>query len=268
MTLPPTRIPPATYTEEYYLSHIDGAAEFQTHRGRLIPRHIQIALREADLKPGMRALDLGCGAGELLSHLRRSGAQVLGIDYAPAALRVAQSSLAAGHCASAHSAADLALSDGRRLPLASRSMDRVFMLDVIEHMSSSELHAGLLDIRRVLAPGGRLIIHTMPSTWYYAVGYPLFRLVQRIRGLQLPANPRDRFALSETHINEQNPLRLASALWRAGFMPRVWLENARRFEKRESSRAMVASMRALAGLPLIKLAFCNDLFAVAHLRNR
>lgn len=268
MTLPPSRVPSSVYTDDYYLSLIDGAAEFQAHHGRLIPRHIEIALREAELAAGMQTLDLGCGAGELLTHLRRNDTNVLGLDYSPAALRVARNSLTSALGADALAGVGLALSDGRRLPLRSQSVDRVFMLDVIEHMSPSELHAGLMEIGRVLAPGGKLIIHTMPNTWYYAVGYPLFRVVQRLRGVHLPRNPRNRFALSDTHINEQNPLRLASALRRAGFRPKVWLENARRFDKRESNRLMVAFMRALTSLPILKLAFCNDLFAVALPQDR
>ncbi len=268
MSLPPPRVPSSAYSDEYYLSLIDGAAEFQAHHGKFLPRHIEIALREAGLAPGMRTLDLGCGAGELLTHLRRNDAIALGLDYSPAALRVARHSLASALGGDALTGVDLALSDGRRLPLSSQSVDRVFMLDVIEHMSPSELHAGLIEIGRVLAPGGKLIIHTMPNTWYYAIGYPLFRLVQRLRGVHLPRNPRNRFALSDTHINEQNPLRLASALRQAGFRPRVWLENARRFDKRESNRLVVAFMRALTSLPILKLVFCNDLFAVALTQDR
>lgn len=263
MALPPTAVPASAYTDEYFLTQIDGAAAFQAHHGAVVPRHIEIALRESSLSNDMRVLDLGCGGGELLTHLYRLGARVIGLDYAPAALRVARHSLAAVFDAAAQLAIGLALSDGRRLPIASGSIDRVFMLDVVEHMTPPELHIGLLEIRRVLSPGGKLIIHTMPNTWYYSVGYPAYRVVQRLRGVRLPENPRDRFALTETHVNEQNPASLSSALRRAGFRPRVWLENARRFESRERNRVMANGMRILASAPVAKLAFCNDLFAVA-----
>ena len=267
MSLPSPSVPSSTYTDEYYLTLNDGAAEFQAHLGSVTPRHIEIVMREAGLVRGMRTLDLGCGAGELLTHLNRAGANATGLDYSSAALRVARHSLASALGMNAWQDVGLALSDGRSLPISSGSMDRVFMLDVVEHMTAVELHAGLLEVRRVLAPGGKLIIHTMPNTWYYVIGYPLFRLVQRLRGVYLPRNPRERFALTDTHINEQNLARLALALRRAGFLSRVWLENARRFETRERNHAMVMFMRALTSAPGLKLAFCNDLFAVADPRK-
>lgn len=263
MSLPQPAVPSSTYTEEYYLRLTDGSAEYQSGHGRVIPDRIRIALREAGVRNGMRVLDLGCGAGELLVHLKRSGARTVGLDYSSAALRVARGSLPNALGPDIAKDLGLALSDGRCLPIASSSVDRVFMLDVVEHMTPVELHACLLEVKRILSPGGRLVIHTMPNTWYYAVGYPLFRIVQRLRGIRLPRDPRERFALSETHINEQNLVRLSAALRHAGFGARVWLENTRRFEERESSRFMAASMRILTEAPILKLVFCDDLYAVA-----
>ncbi len=57
-----------------------------------------------------------------------------------------------------------------------------------------------------------MIIHTMPNTWYYKIGYPLFRFVQRLRGKHLPADPRERWGYREVHVNEQNLILLSREL--------------------------------------------------------
>lgn len=48
-----------------------------------------------------------------------------------------------------------------RLPVPDRSVDRLFALDVIEHMGPSSRPAALTEMRRILKPGGRLIV-TVP----------------------------------------------------------------------------------------------------------
>jgi len=263
MCLQPPVVPGSTYTDEYYMSFIDGATEFRIENSGSLPKVIEIALREAKLTHEMCALDIGCGVGELVWHLRNVGTRALGVDYSSAALRVARRSHYGITEKGLSQHISLAQADGRQLPIVSESVDRVFMLDVVEHMSPEELNDGLREVRRVLAPNGMLLIHTMPNTWYYALGYPIFRLFQRLRGIHLPRNARERFRFSHTHINEQSPLRLAGALRRAGFAPRVWLENARRYETRERNRLLVLFMRAVTTLSVLKLIFCNDVFAVA-----
>jgi cyclopropane fatty-acyl-phospholipid synthase-like methyltransferase len=37
------------------------------------------------------------------------------------------------------------------------------MLDVVEHLTPTELDRTLAQARRILAPGGRLYIHTFPN---------------------------------------------------------------------------------------------------------
>jgi SAM-dependent methyltransferase len=48
-----------------------------------------------------------------------------------------------------------------RLPLADASVDRVFLLDVLEHMGPESRRASLAEIRRLLGPAGRLVV-TVP----------------------------------------------------------------------------------------------------------
>jgi SAM-dependent methyltransferase len=60
-------------------------------RGRPVSKEVVAAVAEEWFAPGDRALDVGCGAGELTAWLAGRGFQALGIDFAAAAIARAQS---------------------------------------------------------------------------------------------------------------------------------------------------------------------------------
>jgi SAM-dependent methyltransferase len=109
------------------------------------------ALLLGEARPGERVLDLGCGAGRFVAALRDAGADPVGVELAEAALERARRN-AAG--------ADLRLvePDGS-LPLDHASVDLVWCSEVLEHVADTG-HV-LLEVRRVLRPGGRLLV-TVP----------------------------------------------------------------------------------------------------------
>jgi SAM-dependent methyltransferase len=105
----------------------------------------------AEARPGARVLDLGCGAGRFVAALRDAGADPVGVELAEAALERARSN-APG--------ADLRLLDGDgSLPLEHMSVDLVWCSEVLEHVADTAYL--LLEVRRVLRPGGRLLV-TVP----------------------------------------------------------------------------------------------------------
>jgi SAM-dependent methyltransferase len=112
-------------------------------------RRRELLLGEA--RPGERVLDLGCGAGRFVAALRDAGAEPVGVELAAAALERARRT-APG--------ADLRLvePDGS-LPLEHASVDLVWCSEVLEHVADTA-HV-LLEVRRVLRPGGRLLV-TVP----------------------------------------------------------------------------------------------------------
>jgi 2-polyprenyl-6-hydroxyphenyl methylase/3-demethylubiquinone-9 3-methyltransferase len=105
------------------------------------------ALLLGEIRPGERVLDLGCGAGRFVRALAEAGADPVGVEIAEAALERARRN-APG--------ADLRLLEpGGELPLEHRSVDVVWCSEVLEHVADV---AGLLvEVRRVLRPGGRLL---------------------------------------------------------------------------------------------------------------
>jgi 2-polyprenyl-3-methyl-5-hydroxy-6-metoxy-1,4-benzoquinol methylase len=102
------------------------------------------------VQPGERVLDVGCGEGRFTAALADVGARVVGIEVAEEPLRRARAR---------HSALDLrVLAPGGPWELKDASFDVVWAGETIEHVADT---AGWLsEVRRVLCPGGRLLLST------------------------------------------------------------------------------------------------------------
>lgn len=98
--------------------------------------------------PGL-VLDLGCGPGHLTQHLSDHGAQVLGIDLVPEFVR---------HARGAHPDLDFVVGSITGLDLEDSSASGALCWYSLIHCEPEELTAALVEIRRVLAPGGALIL--------------------------------------------------------------------------------------------------------------
>lgn len=103
-----------------------------------------------DVHEGERVLDLGCGAGHFLSVVRQGGGRPIGVELAERALERARE-----HEPSAE--AHLMAPDGS-IPLAHGSVDLVWCSEVVEHVA--DVGQLLSEVRRVLRPGGRLLLTT------------------------------------------------------------------------------------------------------------
>jgi ubiquinone/menaquinone biosynthesis C-methylase UbiE len=101
----------------------------------------------ANLSPDDRFLDVGCGPGAALEHALGKGAEVAGVD--PSASMVKRA-------ANRVPGADVRLGSAEAIPFADDIFTVVINVSSFHHWADRE--AGLREIRRVLAPGGRLHI--------------------------------------------------------------------------------------------------------------
>jgi SAM-dependent methyltransferase len=106
----------------------------------------------ADLGPraGQTALDVGCGTGRALPHLRGAvgpAGNVLGVDLTPEMLATARRH-------GRHLHGWLVLADARRLPLPAGVVDAAFAAGLLPHLPDPG--DGLTELARVTRPGGRL----------------------------------------------------------------------------------------------------------------
>lgn len=98
---------------------------------------------------GRRILDAGCGAGPLSEALRARGAVVTGFDSSPAMVALARRRLGEH--------ADLRVADlSRPLPFDDGVFDDVVVSLVLHYLK--DWQAPLSELRRVLKPGGRLLL--------------------------------------------------------------------------------------------------------------
>jgi SAM-dependent methyltransferase len=93
----------------------------------------------------MRVVDVGCGNGLYHARLEAAGARVAGVDHSLGMLRAAPAAWRVAGGAEA-------------LPLRSASFDAALCNHVLYHVPDMEL--ALRELRRVLVPGGRVVIVT------------------------------------------------------------------------------------------------------------
>jgi ubiquinone/menaquinone biosynthesis C-methylase UbiE len=110
-------------------------------------------VERAQIAPGMRVLEIGCGTGNLALAAKRAcpAAEVTGLDPDPAAL-------AKGRRKAARARLTLRFDQGfaQSLPYPDASFDRVLSALMLHHLDDADRPSALREVRRVLEPGGAL----------------------------------------------------------------------------------------------------------------
>lgn len=141
------------YNEEYWSSNAAKDRGYTDYRSDA-PRYLKTYRRRRRLlrrhfdTPG-RVLDVGCAAGYFLEVMQGEGWDVLGLEPSSAILPQAIERLGEGN-AIGGVLGEAELGEG--------SFDLVTLWDVIEHIPDPA--RALHEIRRLLAPGGKLLIET------------------------------------------------------------------------------------------------------------
>jgi len=160
----------------------DGAAAYDQWFAPVSSRFAINALRLLGLGPGQRLLDVAAGTGALTLQAAEAGMNVLAVDFAPGMVRLLRQRLAgAGLDARVEQMDGQALGfDGASFDAACSMFGLIFFPD---------LDAGARELRRVVHPGGQVLI----AAWDRS-GFPLPMAVERalqavIPDLTRPAEP-------------------------------------------------------------------------------
>jgi SAM-dependent methyltransferase len=100
---------------------------------------------------GLDVLDVGCNTGYGTVHLLPAARRVVGVDVSPRAIELAQQRAPGG-------SPEFLVTSGGALPFPDASFDLVTSFQVLEHVPDPSPYLG--EIRRVLRPGGTLILTT------------------------------------------------------------------------------------------------------------
>lgn len=164
-----------------------------------------VANRELTL--GDRVLDFGCGVGRLSNALAGHVTSVVGVDIAASMI---------DHAKRINRHPDrltFAHYEGASLPFADASFDSAVSLMVLQHASPAIQIASLLELRRVVRPGGVIVVQIPSQPW---PPRPLDRAAMRARiePLDIPRSlspgAERPLAVSVTNLSE--------ATWPAGQM--------------------------------------------------
>jgi ubiquinone/menaquinone biosynthesis C-methylase UbiE len=111
------------------------------------PESNAAAVDRIGLEPEDRLLDLGCGLGAALEHAAATGAKTAGIDPSPSMVERASERVPQ---------AEVRLGSAESIPFGDDAFTAAISISTYHHWADAE--TGLQEVRRVLAPGGRVLI--------------------------------------------------------------------------------------------------------------
>jgi len=124
---------------------------FTAHSGGSVLRFV----REHVPLDGRLVLDFGCGRGSLLKRLVAQGVACQGLEFSAASAREAEANVGAHPLFRG-----VVVTDTLPSSLAAASVDVVLLVEVIEHLLPDDIQPTLAEIRRVLRPGGHVVVTT------------------------------------------------------------------------------------------------------------
>jgi SAM-dependent methyltransferase len=138
------------------------AGFYDAHWSAHTSQAVDSLLDAADVRAGMRVLDVGCGPGDAAGRAAERGADATGVDVAAAMVEIAQQR---------HPVARFVQASVTELPFADDSFDAGVGNIVIQHVG--EPGRAVRELERVLVPGGRVAL----STWDDPERSPFFAAV-------------------------------------------------------------------------------------------
>ncbi|MFZ2072735.1 MAG: class I SAM-dependent methyltransferase [Minisyncoccia bacterium] len=262
------------YNKDYFLNAVEGFNEYNNNKQKLNPKY-NFAIKLAELSGGEKILDYGCGRGEVVIYTAKYfNCTSTGIDYSKDAILLCIEKLKKFGLKKTISKRISFLNEKNlnKLPFKDASIDRIFYLDVMEHMYPEEIELLFLEFKRVLKSKGRIIIHTAPNKDFYDIGYPrytyyinrlinfFFKLAKGRSMNRSQKNPRSKFEQA-MHINEQTVESVSKTAHLLDFKYKVFLNDS--FIMNSSIIYFIYYLIAQPFyIPFLKKIFCEHLWCI------
>ena len=157
-------VPPLPFTGERYVPQLGGDIRLE---------HLHRYALARELARGKSVLDIACGEGYGANLLAAVAADVTGVDTAQDAV---------SHARIKYKRDNLSFKTGSclQIPMQNKSVDLAICFETLEHIAEHEKF--MAELRRVLKPGGLLVISTPNSTEYEANGKNPFHIKELTAG--------------------------------------------------------------------------------------
>ena len=161
-------------------------------------------IRAARLTPAESVIEIGCGMGAVLTETQRvlhSTASYVGVDLS--LQRIAQGrSRAENH---RDSRTLLLVGSGVDLPIKNSQFDVVLLSHVAKYLTDEQLSQTLWEARRILKPGGRIVLWDFHPFWVAPIRWLLLR-DSKARKLREPGELQKAMRLAG--FRDLNPFRI------------------------------------------------------------
>ena len=148
---------------DYYRHNEDYAEHLKAWDPELYAKYADNLIPD---KPGGRALDIGCGVGQVVQRIKDAGFEAHGVDISEP--NIAEARKVSEHCV---------LNDGRKLPYEDGFFASAGALNVLEHVEEPE--AFIRELVRVVEPGGKIVLSS--PNFFRVFGFRDYH--QRMRGI-------------------------------------------------------------------------------------
>ncbi|KKR45369.1 MAG: hypothetical protein UT82_C0030G0003 [Parcubacteria group bacterium GW2011_GWB1_40_14] len=177
---------PKFYDTDYLLVEGDGTSYAD---GFKLNRPLKKALLLGGNLKNKKVLDLASGRGEFAYHCAMKGGRVVGVDFSKDSIKLG------------------------------KYIKGKLMMDVIEHLPQRKLEKSVAEAYRVVKPGGRIIIHTIPNALFTQTGYKLAKIFFGVT----------KWNSSVYHINEQSYFSLRSLLRKLKIKGTIEIEKEKKY---------------------------------------
>jgi ubiquinone/menaquinone biosynthesis C-methylase UbiE len=170
---------------EYHTFAADNYAAVNMIDSLRVRRYHDAFLRPLEaMAPGGLVFEVAGGDGTDAFRLLQRGMRVVQTDISLGMVRAARAKIAGEH----ETASGFAVCDAENLPCKDDSLDGIMIVGALHHLPSPA--AFFVEAKRVLKPGGILVIGFEPNTWQYTLVYPLLKKIRRLffaRGRNIPS---------------------------------------------------------------------------------